>query len=490
MAHSELPCEAREYGLYIDGEQRTPTERAEIDITFPLTGDSWATVPQGTWADVQTAVTSAHRRFESDSWQGLTATERGELLFDIADVIEEHVEELARLETLGNGKLLSSTRSQVESLPEWFRYYGGLADKVSGRVPSSTDTSLFNFTRREPYGVVGAITPWNSPLKLATYKIAPALAAGNTLVLKPSEESPVSTIRLAELAREAGLPAGALNVVTGFGDVGAAITDHDDVRKIAFTGGLETGKQVGSAAGSQIVSVVLELGGKSPNVVFPDAEFKAAVDGAITAIFAAAGQSCIAGSRLFLHESIHDEFVDALVSKVEQLTVGDPFDEATDIPPIATADQFEKIEQYVDIAREEGATLVTGGEPADHENHQLLYEPTVFTEVTNDMRIAQEEVFGPVLSVIPFETEDEVIELANETNYGLAAGVWTSDLDRAMRFTEEIEAGTVWVNTYRELSFETPFGGYKKSGIGREKGTEAIDEYLQSKSVRIKRLGN
>jgi len=487
MGNPEIPVQPHRYGMYIDGKQRGFKIDDDIHIEYPLTGEQWASVPEGTPSIVDKAVSNSFDRYTSDSWDSLTASARGELLFDIADAIENNVDELARLETLGNGMLLSSTRAQLESIPDYFRYYGGLADKVSGRTPESKDDSLFTFTRREPYGVVGAITSWNAPLKLATYKIAPALAAGNTVVVKPSELSPVSTIRFAEIATEAGLPPGALNVVTGFGDVGKTLTEHDKVQKVSFTGGLETGKKVGASAGETISSAVLELGGKSPNIVFPDADLEKAIDGAIGAIFAPSGQSCVAGSRLFLHESIHDEFVEKLVSKLSGLTVGNPFDSDTDLPPIATDEQFEKVKQYVQIGENEGGTLETGGKPINQEGRKNLFPPTVFTDIENQMRIAQEEIFGPVLSVIRFDSESEVVKQANDTKYGLAAGIWTGDMDRALRLSEKIEAGTIWINTYREHAFEAPFGGYKKSGVGREKGIEGINEYLQPKSVRIKK---
>jgi len=487
MVDSNIPQNKQRFGLYINGQQQQHDSDDTIGVEYPLTGKEWAEASVASQEDVAEAVDNAYHTFQSDQWQGLTATERGEILFDIADAIEEHIDELARLETLSNARLLSSSLGQLESVPDLFRYYGGLADKVSGRTPESTNNSIFIFTQKEPYGVVGAITPWNGPIKLAAMKIAPALAAGNTVVLKPSEMTPVSSIRFAEILTEAGLPSGALNVVNGYGDAGKALVDDDRVRKVAFTGGLNAGQKVGSGAGENISSVVLELGGKSPNIVFDDANLERAVDGSIKAIFPTAGQSCVAGSRLFVHQDIHDEFVEKLTAEVADLNVGDPFDEENDMPPIATADQFEKVKQYVEIGKEEGATIEVGGREIAHEQYQYLYEPTVFSGVTNDMRLAQEEVFGPVLAVIPFESEDEVIQLANETKYGLAAGIWTQDVDRAIRMSESVEAGIIWVNTYREYAHEAPFGGYKKSGVGREMGVESIDEYLQTKTVRIKK---
>jgi aldehyde dehydrogenase (NAD+) len=452
-----------------------------IDVVFPYTGATWATVPSATPDVVDAAVTAAHEAFVDDDWGGLTQTERGRLLGEVADAIDADAATLARLETLGNGKPVTSTLAQVHGLANRIRYYAGLADKIQGETIPVDRPGLRAHTQREPYGVVAAITPWNSPLALAGYKLGPALAAGNTVVLKPSEFTPVSSIRLAAVLREAGLPPGVVNVVTGDGTAGAALTSHPGVDAVSFTGGVETGRKVGRTAGERITPAVLELGGKSPNVVFPDADVDAAVEGAVTAIFAAAGQTCIAGSRLLLHESIHDTFVDQLVERAEAIRLGSPLDPATEMGPIATAPQFETIQRYVDVAREEGATVVTGGAPVSAE--QLLYPPTVLTGVENDDTVACEEVFGPVLSVLTFEDEADALAKANDTEFGLAAAVWTENVRRANRLADRLEAGVVWLNTYRQLSFTTPFGGYKQSGVGRENGTEAIGEYVQTKTV-------
>ena len=483
------PTGVTDYGMVIDGNVVESESGDRFDVKYPYTQDVWATVPHGTEEDVDRAVTAAHACYESDGWQSLTATERGKLLFALADELEDDLEEMVRLGVFGNGKLVKEMEGRIGSIADWYRYFGGLADKVSGdTIPTDLD-GRFTYTRRVPYGVVAGVTPWNSPLSLGTYKVAPAIAAGNTIVLKPSEVNPVTTVRLAELALKAGFPDGALNVVTGYGDAGQALTDHPDVRKVAFTGGLAAGSEVGKTAGKNIAPVTLELGGKSPNIVFPDADLDLAVTGAVRSIFSSSGQSCNAGSRLFLHTDIHDEFVSRLADRAEETVVGNPLDPETNMGPIAHEGQYELVEEYVQSAIEEGATLVTGGEPLDDAEGELLYPPTIFTDVTDDMTLAREEVFGPVVSVFEFETEDEVVSRANDTEYGLAAGVWTTDLERGLRLTERIDAGIVWVNTYRQLSFTLPFGGMKKSGVGRENGTEAIDEYLQTKSVCINTSG-
>ncbi len=373
-------------------------------------------------------------------------------------------------------------------VPQWYYYFGGLADKIQGAVIPLDKKGYFNFTRNEPLGVVCAITPWNSPLLLAAWKLAPALAAGCTVVLKPSEFTSASTLEFVKLFEEAGFPPGVVNVVTGFGkEVGTPLVEHPLVKKITFTGSDATGRAINQLAAANFKRVGLELGGKSPNIVFADAKIDDAVNGAVSGIFAATGQTCIAGSRLLVQETLHDAFVDKLITLAKTARMGDPMSMETQVGPITTRPQYEKVLGYIDIAKNEGAELLMGGGAATRPECGTgwFVEPTVFAGVKNKMRIAQEEVFGPVLSVIKFNDEDEAVAIANDVRFGLGSGVWTSDIGRALRMAERIQAGTVWVNTYRAVSFMSPFGGYKDSGLGRENGMDAIREYLQVKSVWI-----
>ncbi|MGB0810055.1 MAG: aldehyde dehydrogenase, partial [Candidatus Puniceispirillaceae bacterium] len=421
-------------------------------------------------------------------WGTSNPTDRGKLLCRLADIIDREAERLGRLEVRDNGKLLAEMGSQTKYIGEWYRYFGGLADKIEGTVIPTDKPNMFNFTRYEPFGVVGLITPWNSPLLLVAYKLAPALAAGNTAVIKPSEFTSASTLEFMELIAEAGFPDGVVNVVTGFGEeAGGPLVDHSDVSKIAFTGSDASGQKIYEQGAKKLIPVTLELGGKSPNIVFADADQDAAVMGAISGIFAATGQTCIAGSRLLVQKSIHDDFVARLVEVAKTAKIGDPMSLDTHVGPVTTPPQFKKVMDYLDIAKAEGANCILGGGAYTGEGAKgsQFVQPTIFTGVSNDMRIAQEEVFGPVLSVIPFDDEDDAVQIGNDINFGLAAGVWTSDIGRAIRMSERLRAGTVWVNTYRVVSYMTPFGGYKRSGLGRENGQQAIMAYLQQKSVWI-----
>ncbi|MEE8308183.1 MAG: aldehyde dehydrogenase [Gammaproteobacteria bacterium] len=476
----------QKYQLFIDGSWCDPQSEQWIDTVNPYTGKVWARIPQANDADVDAAVCAAHRAFKDGDWRGLTATRRGQMLREFGDILDDHAQALAEVEVRDNGKLYAEVLNQCHYMTQWFHYYGGQADKIEGSVPPIDKPNILNFTRYEPLGVCACITPWNSPLLLLAWKAAPALAAGNTIVIKPSEFTSASTLEFARLSEKAGFPQGVINVVTGFGsEVGEPLVGHKKVRKVAFTGGEAAGLRVNAAAATDFKRVTLELGGKSPNIVFDDANLDQAVQGAISGIFAASGQTCIAGSRLLLQDSIHDAFLERLLKMARTARIGDPMSADTQIGPITTEPQYRKILDYIEIAKNEGARCVLGGGPASAPagSQGLFVQPTIFSDVTNDMRIAQEEVFGPVLAVLRFSDEEQAVEIANDVNYGLAAGVWTESLRRAIAMAERLEAGTVWVNTYRATSYTTPFGGYKASGLGRENGLEAIKEYLQVKSV-------
>src|SRR5579883_3142848 len=482
----------KKHRMLIDGAWVDAASGEWIESINPFTAQPWALIPRGAKADVDRAVAAAKKAFYSNAWRGLTASARGGLLRNLADLLAAEADHLAEIETTDNGKLLSEMRVQLHYAPKWFHYFAGLADKIEGRVLSSDKPGFFNFTREEPLGVVAAITPWNSPLLLAAWKLAPALAAGNTVVLKPSEHSSVSALVFGELFEKAGFPPGVVNIVTGFGgEVGEALVTHKDVAKVAFTGGDKTGEHVYSLAARSIKHVTLELGGKSANIVFDDAEIEEAIKGAVSGIFAATGQTCIAGSRALIHRPIYDQFVEKLLAMAKTAKMGNPLDPETQVGPITTQPQYQKVLEYIRIAKEEGAVCQLGGGPAKRPEcgDGWFIEPTIFTGVKPNMRIAQEEVFGPVLSIIPFDEEEEAIRIANDTLYGLAAGVWTTSIRRALMMSERLEAGMVWVNTYRAVSYMSPFGGYKRSGIGRESGIDAIREYLQTKSVWIDTVG-
>lgn len=481
-----VPLEA--YLNIVDGQSVAARSGSTIESFDPFTGAPWATIPRCDERDVADAVAAADRAFRAPGWRGLTATARGKLLMRFADLLEEEADRLAEIESHDNGKLITEMRAQCRYLPEWYRYFGGLADKIEGAVLPIDKPLMHTFTRPGPIGVVACITPWNSPLLLLGWKLAAALAAGNTAVIKPSEHASCSTLAFAALFERAGFPSGVVNTVTGVGgEAGAALAAHPAVRKIAFTGGEPGGVAVYRAAAEQLKSVTLELGGKSPNIIFADADLEKAVFGAISGIFAATGQTCIAGSRLLVERCVHDAVVARLVEVAKAARIGDPRSEETQVGPVTTREQHAKVLDHIDRARASGARCVLGGgrPSADGLDRGWFVEPTIFTGVDNAMPIAREEVFGPVLAVIPFDDEDQAVAIANDSPFGLAAGVWTTDITRALRMSERIEAGTVWVNTYRAVSYMAPFGGTKRSGIGRESGQAAINEFLETKTVWI-----
>lgn len=474
----------KRYQMFIDGAFVDANDGRWFETQNPFTGKSWAEVARASEVDVDRAVKAADKAFRTGPWAEMTSTQRGALLRKLGDLIASNAERLAEIEVQDNGKLLAEMNAQLKYLPQWFYYFGGLADKVEGSVIPLDKKGYFNFTRREPIGVVAAITPWNSPLMLLAWKIAPALAAGCTVVVKPSEFTSVSALEMAPLFEEAGFPQGVYNVVTGYGgEVGSALVTHPLVRKVTFTGSDATGRIINQQCAAQFKHVSLELGGKSPNIVFDDAKIDDAVNGAVSGIFAASGQTCIAGSRLLLQDTIHDAFVERLLKLARTARIGNPMDPDTQVGPITTPAQYQKVLSYIRIAQDEGANLLLGGKPASVGG--WFVEPTIFSDVSPGMRIAREEVFGPVLSILKFRDEEEAVAIANDSCYGLGAGVWTSDIGRAFRMSERIQAGTVWVNTYRAVSCMSPFGGYKDSGLGRENGISAMESYLQTKSVWV-----
>ena len=477
-------AELKNYQMYSNGEWVAAQSGKTFESINPSDGKSWAVVPEADEVDVDTAVKAAHRAFTEGPWSTMTATDRGKLLRRLGDVLAEHSESLGHCETVDTGKLFKETRWQARYISDYFYYYAGLADKVSGETLPIDKPNMWTMTIREPLGVVAAVVPWNSQLFLVAVKIGPALAAGNTVVLKASEHASAPMLEFAKVFEEAGFPPGVFNVISGLGEpCGRALTTHPLVDRISFTGGPETARHVVRNSAENFAQVSLELGGKSPVIVFDDADLESATNGVLLSIFSASGQSCVAGSRLLLHESIHDEVLARVAEKASKIRIGDPLDENSQMGPLATRAQLDNIDTTVADAQANGATLVHGGkQPADM-GDGWYYEPTVVACPDQKIGIVQRELFGPVVSALRFSDEAHALQLANDSRFGLAAGVFTADIGRALRITKGIRSGIVWVNTYRMVSPLAPFGGYKDSGYGRESGLEAIYDYTRPKTV-------
>ena len=477
-------AELKSYQMYINGEWVNAKDGKTLESVNPSTGKSWAIIPEASEIDVDAAVQSAHRAFTEGPWSKMTATERGKLLRRLADVLAEHSENLGHTETGDTGKLFKETRWQARYISDFFHYYAGLADKVQGDTLPIDKPNMWTITVREPLGVVAAVVPWNSQLFLAAVKIAPALAAGNTVVLKASEHASAPMLEFAKVFEEADFPPGVLNVVTGLGEpCGRALTSHPLVDRISFTGGPETARQVIRNSAENFAEVSLELGGKSPVIVFEDADLESAINGVLLSIFSASGQSCVAGSRLLLHEKIHDEVLGEVAKRAANIRIGDPLDEASQMGPLATLGQLHNIQNALAEATSSGARLVHGGQQPEGLGDGWYYEPTVVACPSQNLGIVRNELFGPVVSALRFRDEEEAIRLANDSRFGLAAGVFSGNLGRALRVTQALRCGIVWVNTYRMVSPLAPFGGYKNSGYGRESGLQAIYDYTRPKTV-------
>ena len=475
-----------EYPMYIDGEFCEASDGGRFESINPATGLVWATAPAATEEDVDRAVQAARRALHNGEWATMTATQRGKALFRLADLVEEHAEVLGSVETTDSGKLAVETRGQSAYVAEYYRYYGGLADKIQGATLPMDKPDMHVYTLREPIGVVAGVVPWNAEMLLTATKAAPALAAGNTVVIKSSEEAPAPVLEFARLVDEAGFPPGVFNLITGFGEpCGRALTSHPLVSRVSFTGGVEAARHVVANTANNFAHLSLELGGKSPILIFDDADFESAVNGAVAGNFGASGQSCVAGSRVFVQSGMHDDFIDEVVRRAEAVRIGDPLDAETQMGPLATEAQRDRCEAVVAESVAQGATLRTGGGRPEGFDVGWYFEPTLLACPDQSIRSTRVELFGPVMSVLEFETEEEGIALANDTEFGLGSGVFTRDGARAHRVAKAIHAGIVWVNTYRAISPISPFGGFGQSGYGREAGLDVIQEFTRSKAVWV-----
>ena len=480
--------EGSRQNLFIDGAFVEPESGIYIPSYDPTNGEAWYQLADANEADIDKAVRAARVALVDPAWRRMTQTDRGKLVRRLAELVIEHADELAMIETRDNGKLLKEMLAQMRAMPDAYTYFAGMADKLQGDTIPVNKLDMMNFNMREPLGVIAMITPWNSPLMLLTGTLAPCLAIGNTVVIKPSEHASASTLALAELIAQAGFPAGVVNVVTGNGaTAGEALTRHKGIAKVVFTGSTDTGRRIAGNTAANLVPCQMELGGKSPHVVFGDVNIERAVNGVVAGVFAAAGQTCVAGSRCFVEATIYDRFMDALVERTRRIKVGHPLDEDTDVGPLALSAQLEKVEGYVASGVRDGAKVTAGGRRPQSEDlaRGWYYEPTILGDAQNDMGFMRDEIFGPVVGVMPFSSEEEMIILANDTNYGLASGIWTQDIDRAMRFARNIDAGTVWVNTYRSAAYMSSNGGFKESGYGRRGGFDVMREFSRSKNVVI-----